>query len=312
MRSASRQWRVVLLVLVLAIAGTSACGDDDDGGDDAAGDTTTTAESPDGDPVSIPIVTVTSTETENDDGSTTYGFDVAQDLTAGPTQFNLANDGSEPHHMQIFRLNDGVTMEEFGSTLATGDVGALLGLGAFVGGTGTTDPGSESVADALVDLGEGNYVLLCFVENADGVPHLALGMTTPFSVGPAEGEVAEMPEPDATVDLIDFGFENKDIPASGVVEVVNTADQQLHEMNMFRLADGASFADVGAFFAGETEGPPPFASVGGMQALMPQGSQLLVLEDLDPADYVLICNIPDPADEVPHSQKGMAVTTTVT
>ncbi len=303
MRTGSRRFGVVLVALLVTIAGISACGDDDDTG---SGDGSATT-APDADTVSVPIVTVTATESD-DDGATGYAFEIDAEVPSGPTQINLRNDGAEPHHVQIYRLHDDTTMDEFGETLAGGDVGALLAIGAFVGGTGTADPGSESSADALIDLGEGNYVLLCFVEDADGVPHLALGMVQPFTVVPATGEVAAMPDADATVNMVDFGYgdDTTSLPASGVVEVVNTSDSQLHEMNMLRLSDGAAVSDAAAFFGGESAGPPPFASLGGMQALMPKGSSFLVLEDLAPGDYAFICLIPDPTDGVPHIAKGMA------
>ncbi len=303
MRSGSSRFGVVLVTMLVMIAGISACGDDDDSGD---GGTSNTA--PDADIVSIPIVTVTATQTENDDGSTAYAFEIDDEIPAGPTQFNLRNDGDQPHHLQIYRLNDDTTMDDFGETLAGGDVGALLAIGAFVGGTGTADPGSESSADALIDLGEGNYVLLCFVEDADGVPHLALGMVQPFTAVPATEEVASMPDADVTVNMVDFGYgdDPTELPSSGIVEVVNDSESQLHEMNMLQLADGAAVSDAAAFFGSEPTGPPPFSSVGGMQALMPAGSSFLVLEDLAPGDYAFICLIPDPADGVPHIAKGMA------
>lgn len=308
LRSTTQRFCGALVALVLTTAGIAACGDDD-ATDGASGNTSSTA--PDADPVSIPIVTVTAIETETDDGSTAYALQIDDGLTAGPTQFNLRNNGSEPHHMQIFRLNDDATPDDFGAALATGDIGALLGTGAFMGGTGTADPGSESAADALIDIAEGNYALLCFIEDANGVPHLALGMVTPFSVAAADGEVAAMPEPDAVVDMVDFSYDNVDLPTSGIVEVVNVSETQVHEMNLLRLADGASAADVGKFFEGELPGPPPFSGVGGMQALMPKGSQLLVLDDLEPGGYVMICHVPDPTDGVPHDEKGMAVPATV-
>lgn len=308
MPSTARRWRLILLSCVLATFGLAACGDDDDtdGGSAASSSTVAQAEA-----ASIPTVTVSTTQTAGDDGSTRFGFDIAQDLTAGPTQINLRNDTDAPHHVQLFRLDDGASMEQVQAALDAGDVGALLGTGSFVGGTGVVDPGAESSADALIDLAEGDYVLLCFIEDDNGVPHLALGMAEPFSVAAATGEVAAMPEPDATIEMVDFGFDSAELPTSGVVEVVNASDTQAHEMNLLRLAEGASAADAISFFEGEPAGPPPFASVGGMQALMPKGSQLLVLEDLEPGDYVMICHIPDPADGVPHARKGMAMGATV-
>lgn len=316
MTTVSRRWGAVVVALMVSVTGIAACGDDDD--DAAVDDTTSTTvdgtgddDAVEGDPVSIPIVTITASQVAGDDGTTAYSFEIEDGLTAGPTQINLKNDGTEPHHAQIFSLNDDATMDQFGEALAAGDIGAMLQLGAFVGGTGTADPGSESVADALVELAEGEYVLLCFVEDANGAPHLAFGMVEPFSVGAADGAVAEMPTPDATVNMVDFGFDTTELPSNGVLEIVNASDSQLHEMNMLKFQDGAGVDDATAFFSGPPTGPPPFAGVGGMQAVMPQGSSFLVLEDLEPGDYGLICLIPDPADGVPHAQKGMLTPATV-
>jgi len=44
---------------------------------------------------------------------------------------------------------------------------------------------------------------------------------------------------------------------------------------------------------------------------MPGASQLLVIEEAEPGDYLMICLIPDPADGVPHAAKGMSLPATV-
>ena len=312
---ASRGLIGVFATLALLAA---ACGDDDDTagttGDTAEHDDTGTEADGDeasADTASIPVIDVVANGEHGDDGPTTHRFEPLAGVTAGPAQLNLVNEGSEPHHVQLVKLNDGVTMDDVEAALATGNPGALMEIGTFAGGTGVADPGSESSADALVDLEEGTYVMLCFIEGPDGVPHLALGMVEPFEVGPADGEVAEMPEPDATVNLVDFGFDQSELPSNGVVEVVNASEGQLHEMNLLKLAEGKTGQDVAAFFGGEVQGPPPFSSVGGMQGLAPGASQLLVLEDLPVGDYMMICLIPDPTDGVPHAEKGMAIPATV-
>ncbi len=308
----------------------AACGDDDD--DDGAqsgetvdeeGDSTDEPDDGDGEGDDAPedddeetlearlagvqSVDVVATQETAEDGSTSYSFAPLEGLTAGPARFNLVNEGTEAHHVQLFQLGEGTTMDDVGAALATGDPGQLLQIGAFVGGTGVADPGSESVADALIGLEEGTYVMLCFVEGPDGLPHLALGMVQPFEVGPADGDAVAMPEPDLTVGMVDFGYDTDELPASGIVEVVNESETQLHELNLLALADGATADDVFAFFTGEAEGPPPFSGIGGMQAVMPGGSHLLVLDGVSPGDHLFICLIPDPADGVPHAQKGMAV-----
>lgn len=313
----ARRWRALLGVLVGMSLLAAACGDDDDDGaadggdaraeeaeDDSGGETEAEA-------VSIRVLDVVATGEEGADGTMTHRFGPLEDVTAGPAQFNLVNEGMEPHHVQLHKLNDGVTMDDVGAALATGDPGALLEVGTFAGGTGVVDPGSESTADALVDVEEGTYVMLCFIEGADGIPHLAKGMVEPFEVGPADGDVAELPEPDVTVSMVDFAYDANELPSSGVVEIVNASDAQAHELSLLRLAEDKTAEDAAAFFAGEAAGPPPFSAIGGLQALMPGASQLLVMEDAEPGDYLMICQIPDPADGVPHAAKGMVLPATV-
>lgn len=320
----ARRRRALLSVLLGMSLLVTACGDDDEAGTTSASDTgaeepaetTETEDStgggePEAEGASIRVLDVVATGEEGEDGSTTHRFEPLEDVTAGPAQLNLVNEGMEPHHVQLLKLNEGVTMDDVGAALATGNPGALFEIGSMAGGTGVVDPGSESTADALVDLEEGTYVMLCFIEGPDGVPHLAKGMVEAFEVGPADGDVAELPEPDVTVNLVDFGFDADELPSSGIVEVVNTSDAQAHEMVLLRLAEGKNAQDVGAFFEGAASEPPPFSGVGGMQALMPGASQLLVMEDAEPGEYLMICQIPDPADGVPHAAKGMALPATV-
>jgi hypothetical protein len=310
----ARRWRTLLGVVVGMSLLVGACGDDDE---DGAADTSaepadeSPGEETEAETVSIPVLDIIATGEQGADGTMTHRFGPLEGVTAGPAQFNLVNEGMEPHHVQLHKLNDGVTMDDVGAALATGNPGALLEIGAFAGGTGVVDPGSESTADALVDLEEGTYVMLCFIEGADGIPHLAKGMVEPFEVGPADGDVAELPEPDVTVNMIDFAYDANELPASGVVEIVNASDTQAHELSLLRLAEDKTAEDAAAFFAGEAAGPPPFSAIGGLQALMPGASQLLVVEDAEPGDYLMICQIPDPTDGVPHAAKGMAVPATV-
>jgi uncharacterized cupredoxin-like copper-binding protein len=321
----ARRWRAPLGVLLGMSLVVSACGDDDaeegtassaDTGaeeteDTTAGEETETDSEAEGEGASIRVLDVVATGEEGEDGTMTHRFEPLEDVTAGPAQLNLVNEGMEPHHVQLLKLNEGVTMDDVGAALATGNPGALLEIGAFAGGTGLVDPGSESTADALVDLEEGTYVMLCFIEGPDGLPHVAKGMVEAFEVRPADGDAGELPEPDVTVNMIDFGFDANELPSSGVVELVNASETQAHEMTLLRMAEGKTGQDVASFFEGEAPGPPPFSGVGGMQALMPGASQLLVLEEAEPGDYLMICLIPDPADGVPHAAKGMSLPATV-
>lgn len=310
-------WRRVL-ALAMAFAlltAFAACGDDDDEG----ATTTTTTETDDDDtttteaePAAVQEVSIEASSSVEGE-SKTYAFSAPEGLTAGAARFNLANAGDEPHHVQIVRLNEGVTLEDVQSALQSEDPeAALFQVVTPVGGTGVVGPGGESSVDAVVDLAEGDHLLLCFISGESGAPHLAHGMMQPFHVGPAEDGAPEPPDADATVTGVDFAFQVDTLPADGVVEFVNGSEGQLHEMNVFRLPEGASQEDVVAFFDGEAPpGPPPFSAQGGIQAIAPGASQVAAAEQLEPGEYVLFCAIPDPSDGVPHYKKGMVTTVTV-
>ena len=42
-----------------------------------------------------------------------YAFEVPEEIPAGTVSIRLENTGQEPHHAQLVRLNDGVTMDQF-------------------------------------------------------------------------------------------------------------------------------------------------------------------------------------------------------
>ena len=314
---------VALLLAFTMLTALTACGDDDDAvpasGDGAestttAADSTTTSEATtttEAEAAALQQVTVEANATTDGDMKT-YSFSVPDGITAGATQFNLKNNDDEPHHVQLFKMNEDATMADVQAALQSADpVGAMLQIGLFEGGTGTTNPMSESNVDAIVDLTEGNWLLMCFIEGADGLPHLAHGMLQPFEVGPASGDTAALPEADVTIDAVNFAYPDPSLPARGTIEFVNTSQDQPHEMNVFKLAEGATQDDVTAFFDGDTPpGPPPFTAEGGVQAILPGASQEAAI-DLPPGDYVLICGIPDPTDGVPHYKKGMVTTVTI-
>lgn len=277
----------------------------------AATETTPPATDTEAPPTTAPPAAAPATlaVTATDDGAGGgYAFDVASEVPAGPTRIDLSNTGAEPHHAQLIKLNADATMDDLGAALATGDPAALFGVASLAGGTGTVAPGGAAAAAAVVDLSEGTYVFLCFVENEQG-PHIAQGMVQPFTVTPATG-TATPPTADAEIGLIDYGFEAPDqLDAGATFTITNRSQAEPHEMNMLRLADDATVEDVLAMLSSEgpPAGPPPFFPVGGMQALAPGDSQILTL-DVDPGRYVLICFIPSVLPEnqgQSHAQLGM-------
>lgn len=268
------------LVLVLALA---ACSDDGEAAGDAPAESA----------VETPQLVIEAAE---------HSFTLSDAPTAGITEVVLRNGGEEPHHVQLARLNEGVTTEQFLAELQESE--AALAQVTMVGGAITAAPGGQS--SGVVELAEGPHVALCFIAGEDGVPHVAKGMVTPFEVAAAEGDVAAAPEADVTINLYDFAF---DIPAltAGEHTIAFTNDgPQPHEAVILPVPEGSE-ADVDAYLAGEQDGPPPFEAqpLGGVQAISP-GARTWTTVNLEPGSYVFLCYVPDPASGAPHAQLGMA------
>jgi hypothetical protein len=110
--------------------------------------------------------------------ATDYAFEIA-DVTAGKVAFQMDNAGDEPHFMYVVRLKDGATIDEaLAADEEGGDPDAFID--EDVGESVAVGPGGTAVLNA--DLTPGTYAMLCFVGNADGVPHAFLGMAEEFDV----------------------------------------------------------------------------------------------------------------------------------
>lgn len=231
-----------------------------------------------------------------------FTFTAPSEIAAGLVRVKLEAHGAEPHHVQFARLNDGVTFEQFAAALQKGASEALP-LMTLPGGVAPIEPGNS--ASAVLNLTAGDYVLLCFIPAADGLPHLAKGMIAPVKVVAGKTSAPE-PSADAEVKLVDFSFVlPSNIKAGKQIWKVINEGAQPHEINLMKLADGKTMDDVAAWMA-KPEGAPPFTNVGGYNGLDAKNVGWLDL-DLTPGDYVAICHIPDPATGKAHEELGMVL-----
>ncbi|MFO7293945.1 MAG: hypothetical protein FWJ92_09940 [Actinomycetes bacterium] len=235
-----------------------------------------------------------------------YFYELPDTVPAGPVRIGLVNEGTETHHVQLLRLDPGITVDDLTRLYEEGGEPAVADVTEFIGGVGVVAPGERSRADGIVDLEPGQYAVLCFVPGPDGSPHLMHGMVAPLYV--SEGNPVEPIRADIRIELLDYGFEVPEvIPGDAILEVTNRALAEPHEMMIARLEDGATIDQVyRALEAGEEI---PAVALGGAQALDPARSQLVQL-DLEPGDYVIWCQIPSP-DGQPHVMKGMIAQVTV-
>jgi len=96
----------------------------------------------------------------------------------------MTNTGRELHHQQLLMVPEGMTTED----LIAGPIGP--------GATGIT----------TLNLTAGDYLIVCFIPNAEGVPHMALGMIKPITVIESSAPVAALPEAKVSIDMVDLGF----------------------------------------------------------------------------------------------------------
>lgn len=303
---------VVMLAGALAL-GAVACGDDDD--EDETATPTSAAAEPTDEEVSVEPGTLPITTLE-------YRFEAPATISGGLTAITLDNPGAEDHQAQLLQLNEGVTLDQLSDALDADESGAAaLALGTVGGGVNAV-PAGGGTSEVIVDLEPGTYAMLCFISNADDVPHFALGMLSELEVTEPTEE-ADLPAPDHSITAADYSFAEPSAVAPGetTMQFINSGAEP-HELSVVRLAEGITPEDFVAAFSeeeptpapGETpadgeEGPPPFSSAGGVGAIPPGGSAYWV-QELEAGTYGLLCFVPN-ADGLPHFALGMIATFTV-
>jgi len=252
-------------------------------------------------PTDVPAASAPGSEITID--AADFSYTAPELVSAGWVRVHLVNTGTESHHVQFLRLNDGVTVQQFEDALKQAE-GPALAMTKQVGGVGAIAPGGS--AQAVINLPAGEYVILCLIPSpSDHVAHHAKGMIKSLTVQAGSESTVSEPQASVTVHLQDFAY---DMPATllagkAVIKVINDGPEP-HEMNIMRLADGKTAEDVVKFLTAP-DGPPPFIPMGGINGL-DAGTAGYAELDLQPGDYVAICNIPSPkAEGHPHFTLGM-------
>jgi hypothetical protein len=109
-----------------------------------------------------------------------YNFVLSKPITAGMHTFKVTTRaGGQPHEVEIVRLADGKTADDFMQWM--GGKMDTPPPGSGVGGVLALTPGTPVYFTA--DFTPGNYLLICFIpEGQDGKPHALHGMTQAVSI----------------------------------------------------------------------------------------------------------------------------------
>jgi hypothetical protein len=230
-----------------------------------------------------------------------YKFDAPDQIPAGLVTVQLVNRGPSPHHVQLLRLAEGKTPADFQAALQKG----ALPTWALPAG-GPNPPKVGGTSEVRIPLEAGEYMMVCFIPDTAGVPHMAHGMVRPLRVTPATETAASSADTTADVDLtlVDYDFKLSAplTPGRHVVRVTNAAKQP-HEVVFVRLEPNKTPQDFARW--GERQvGPAPGTLHGGISGIMP-GTVAYVPIDLPAGDYALLCFVPDMKDGKAHYVHGM-------
>ena len=237
-----------------------------------------------------------------------YGFSGPERIPGGLTTVRIVNEGRDLHHIQFLKLLQGKSAADFRAAIAA-DPSRLPSWVQYAGGPNAHLPGSQ--ASATVNLTEGDYVLMCWIPDKNGVPHVALGMQKALFVRGGKPTKVSGAKAPITITQIDYQFILSKRIESGLhtIEVINHGTQP-HELVVVKLAPGATVQDAIASFEPGASGPPQGELVGGITGIE-RGERVHFTGEFETGRYGLICFVPDAATGRPHFLHGMTTEFTV-
>jgi hypothetical protein len=232
---------------------------------------------------------------------TEYAFDAPGEIESGVVTVRLVNEGAtELHTAALIRLTSGHTLDDFSEWMR--DSLNSPSWAVHVGGVESIPPGAE--AEAIVVLAPGPHLIVCYHGEGQGRPHHALGMIALLDVINSESSDPE-PEFDINLVMFDYGYAISDSLGAGyyMVRVVG-AGPQVHNVLIWRLAEGKTADDLTRWLESDRTAVRPARPMGGLTALSPGEHAYLPIQ-LDPGRYVLVCLVPDIEDARFHLSHGM-------
>ena len=219
-----------------------------------------------------------------------YSYLVPETVHGGWTTLAFENTGEEPHEFALAKLAGGKTIADVEAYLSD-PAAQQQPPPAWVeirAGIPTLDPGEE--ASLGQELEPGRYVLLCFLSDPEGVPHVARGMMREFVV---EGDAgAAAPKGDVVLSL------GPDLAAPDV-----EAGERTFELRNDGDEPGSIF--LTAFEPGKTEedltrweengmrGPAPATFLGGAIDVPPHSSVFYTVTVEQGREYTLLDDMND-------------------
>ena len=229
------------------------------------------------------------------------GYQCPRTIPSGMIHVAFENRDTTTHEIMFIRLAPGMSAADYMSFERSG---TDFPEGAVdCSGIGLTGPGER--VEAWLRLEPGEYFLACWFRN-----HLEHARVQTLTVMADSTQGVEPPPVDATVRLSDFRFDLRDSISRGVrVLRAETLGPSKHEMDLYRLDEGKSLADLRAWIHAKKHGLAPAKSMGGVLDSHELPRVVWLRRDFPIGRYVMWCDMPmvDNVD-IPngkHSDAGM-------
>lgn len=246
--------------------------------------------------------------------TTDYAFHAPSELRSGWTTLRMTNEGAEPHFMVFWKLPEDRTFDDyvhevyepfmalFGRYKAEeisrdellGGLGEQLPAWLDLAGMGRGGPGLLSpgrTAETTVDLPPGDYVLECYMVNAEGKVHNQLGMLRPLTVS-AESTGASPPSADVEMRISNTGVEVEGELDAGDHTVKVTVTEPPpgflgHDLHLAKLPADLEIPDLLAWMSwvDGLNPPAPAEFLGGVEQV-PAGHSSYLTVTLEPGRYL--------------------------
>jgi hypothetical protein len=229
--------------------------------------------------------------------ATDAGFEAPDKLAAGLRHIIFANRGSEIHEGMLVKLPKGMSADEY---VAAVKKGSLFPEGALdYSGPGLTSPGATAEMWLRVD--PGRYIIICWNKDHD--------KTTPvpsFTVEEIGATDDRPPKEDVVLKLFDYRFElDRALRRGAQVIRVETPGPTMHEVDIYRLHEGSSVADLNRWRKEHENGPSPAEALGGALDNHDIKRVVWLRKEFVPGRYVLHCEMPVTNTKLTHADVGM-------
>ena len=229
--------------------------------------------------------------------ATDAGFEAPDAVPAGLRHIVFENHGSEIHESMLVKLPQGMNSEDY---VAAVKKGSLFPEGALdYSGPGLTSPGETAEMWLRVD--PGRYILICW--NGD---HDKTTPVHPFTVEEVGARDDRSPKEDLVLKLFDYRFELSGDLHKGVQVIrIETPGPSMHEVDIYRLHEGKSAADLHSWRKHHGQGPAPAEALGGALDSHDISRIVWLRKKFAPGHYALHCEMPVTNTELTHADVGM-------